>query len=482
LLIICSEMSSNSNSSSSSGSHGISSHTHGGHSTGKETRLHFDDLHLTPKKFMPRDVTAAPRRLMSPMNLLTTGSYATTTTTAHTYHEKSYGESKSELDNSSHYVNSVIQDRIFQDMQTIQQNKEIEAALRKELQLSKEYVALNGIKSHRETDDTHKITLERLKAEYESALREKTVEYEMKIQDLNTRLSFELASERSRLEASNELQMKEKETVLEIMTVKIKEREKKLLELEKALKDREISYNERIREINVRHGHDLVQQESLWKDRLEEASREAETRMLSIENKHSIEATTKEITLSAQCDAVEERFKTEYTKKLKKCEKQVKEAARAFALRLQYTEGVLNEARRETQAQHASFAAQIQALREEIELKDRRILRQQVYIDSANSVRDACVKWKDETAALCNAVLQACSTIAEIPNLDEREIVSELLKGMSSLEATTVNVKIKQQEYRKEYVAVNRKQITKVYQACQKMLQKAENYSVPGIE
>jgi hypothetical protein len=82
----------------------------------------------------------------------------------------------------------------------------------------------------------------------------------------------------------------------------------------------------------------------------------------------------------------------------------------------------------------------------------------------------------------CEQGLSGISDFCEIPNLDEREIVSELLKGMSSLEATTVNVKIKQQEYRKENVAVNRKQITKVYQACQKMLQKAENYSVPGIE
>jgi hypothetical protein len=496
--------------------------------------LHMDDLqHSTPKKFMTADLLALPRRpnLSSPINLHiatyerldrslerpleSTGRHdgrerhekhvtfdnpslaprldaAATISVAPTLFQsgggagiessvRRYGASKEE--NVENYVSNVMHERIAQDRQSLLHSKDVEATLRKGLELSKEYVALQEIKVHREIDSANQIYVDKLNYQHEKLLSTKCAEYDMKMQELISTHQHELAIQLAQLEASHNLKLKEKDSAIEVLSLKLQERENRIFDQERNMKEQMKVNNEKIFALRAKQAEDSEIQERIWKQRIEDTIADCDAKVISLESRYSIECSTKEITVEAKCEAVEDRLKAEYAKKIKKLEKQVTEAARAFALRLQYTEGVLNEARREHQAQQGHHTAQVQSLRDELELKDRRIVRMQVDIDSTNQIRNACIKWKEETSKICSAILHACASISEIPNIDEKEIVQNMLKGLkSSLDATSVNIKIKQQEYKKDNVAINRKQITKVYQTCQKTLQKAESYHVPGVE
>ena len=248
------------------------------------------------------------------------------------------------------------------------------------------------------------------------------------------------------------------------------------------MRDREKSYNDKsILQIS-KHNAELMELERVWKEKLELQQQVSAQAIEALNYKHHIDTNTKVITNEAQIQSKEEKIKAEYMKKIKKFEKQVTEAARAYALRLQYTEGVLSETRNEAERTHIHNQAQLQVLRDELEMKDRRLLRMQLSVDSVHDVIAACDKWRHEASSLASMVITACGSIHELPELaNQKDLVSGLLRGFSNVEKSNESENIRQYEMKKDNVMINRKQMTKLYQLCKKLVDKAADFRVPSV-
>ena len=146
----------------------------------------------------------------------------------------------------------------------------------------------------------------------------------------------------------------------------------------------------------------MIEIEKIWKTKLDVQLQESSQAIEALNYLHHIDTNTKIITNEAQIQTKGEKLKAEYTKKIRKFEKQVTEAARAYALRLQYTEGVLSEARNEAERAHAHSQAQMQVLRDELEMKDRRLLRMQLSVDSVHDIIKACDQWRQDASKLAS--------------------------------------------------------------------------------
>jgi hypothetical protein len=186
-------------------------------------------------------------------------------------------------------------------------------------------------------------------------------------------------------------------------------------ETKRKLQEKDAYYIDLIKQMESKHVEDLKQIDNQWKNRVkvleDEINRDQERRTMIEKAKIN----TKEASLQKKFD----KKLTKYTQKIE----QVIDYYKTKELTIL---GALEEARREIVHLQAVHIAQEQSSRNEIVLKNKRLVEIQHRLDEIDEIHRREKYWKDSAKDLASLVIHACATVEELP----RELWNSTTPGL----------------------------------------------------
>lgn len=196
--------------------------------------------------------------------------------------------------------------------------------------------------------------------------------------------------------------LEEKDTQMKLV---IAQHQRELADLKKRLQDKDEFYLGQMNNMEKLQQEKLHELDHQWKERV----RVLQDQINSDRERYAL-------TEKAKLETKEAALKMNYEKKLHKMTKKIETAVEHYKAKELMIQGALEEARREIVYLQTTHSAQEQCHREELILKDKRLVEIQQYIDEVNEYERLAKMWKAQSKDLANLVIHACATVEELPN------------------------------------------------------------------
>jgi hypothetical protein len=214
----------------------------------------------------------------------------------------------------------------------------------------------------------------------------------------------------------------------------------------------------------------LQQQELDWNARIDELRNSHASFIQKLEEKHLFDKQSFDLVESSRTEA---RFKAtteQYEKKLKKYEKQVQDVISTYHTKELKILGALEEARRECARIQSVSDAREQTLRDELSMKDRRLIAVQSRLDS---FEHACKKieiWRTLAAELARSAIHSVASAKDLPTVPEHpeDLILGMFHGFSketyrdSAQQKLIKDIDQYNKTKKRFVAMEKKALSKV--------------------
>lgn len=210
--------------------------------------------------------------------------------------------------------------------------------------------------------------------------------------------------------------------------------------------------------------------EKLHDDRVKALISEWTLKLDLAEEKHKFELDSYSKHLSSQYDAKEasadmrlelkeNQIREHYEKRLKKYEKQIMEAEQAYQSKALTVQGSLDEARRENDSLKAFYDAKEEALREEVSLKDKRLIALRGKLDQINQISKALDEWRRIAAEVAAISIRTCAKAEEFPNNPFQKYFQpgHFATSSSSINLDNINDALSQHEAEVKFIQDYRK-------------------------
>lgn len=304
-----------------------------------------------------------------------------------------------------------------------------------------------------------------------------------KYQQVQTNLNTELDTAR-KIHAAT---LKEKE---DWWQVALKSKDAEIANMQKKMKDIADDGNKRVTDTERRLIDELDRQEVMWKERIAELEAQHESHIESVRAKHKFEMDSKILTSKAHLEANEDRIKKTYEKKLKKYEKQIREVIQTYNEKELVINGSLDEARRELLQVQNSVAAKERVLREEMVLKDKRMVAMQAQLHAVDEITRIADVWRSQARDLASVIIQACVSVRDLPNVPEapKDLLSSVFQGFVKEEELNKERKHFHQELniynrlKADHVMIQKDLISRALQTSKRVVERVKAEIVPFIE
>jgi hypothetical protein len=225
---------------------------------------------------------------------------------------------------------------------------------------------------------------------------------------IETKLTSELGETKSRLDTISE----EKDT---FWGEKLASKQEEVDKLQTQLQEVMELYKKRMSEKENTCLKQLEQQEEVWKGRLAEVEDHCEQQLRGMQSKYAMELDARALTERAKLDSKEEHARISYEKKLKRYEAQVQQVIANYRDKELLIHGSLDEARKEIILARSASDAKEAALREELALKDKRVLTLQSKLHAVDDITRIADSWRENAKLLSRLVVNACVSIQDLP-------------------------------------------------------------------
>lgn len=221
-----------------------------------------------------------------------------------------------------------------------------------------------------------------------------------------------LKQEITDLSKTQQKMIDEKETHWQIL---ILERDRRIRQLEEQLQfhekewkqkshDKSEQYIAQMNAMEQQHHANLHAQETRWREKVQ-----------VIQDQINTSEEHRRLTEKAKLEAKEVALQRAFDKKIKRYTKQIETVVEHYNAKELVVQGALEEARREIIHLQAVHSAQEQCNKEELVLKDKRLVEIQQYLDEVDEISRDKQEWRTTAHELASIVIIACGTVEELP-------------------------------------------------------------------
>lgn len=255
----------------------------------------------------------------------------------------------------------------------------------------------NDLNRHKQLDLLTRSQIEDMKISYieQSMLREEKLKQELADQLRSHELIL------SARENHWKDVLDEKEKHLQVIQT---QHQRELQDFKKRLQDKDEFYIGQMSAMEKQYQQQQIDLDNRWKDRVK-----------VLQDQINMEKERHALTERAKLEAKEKALQDQHEKKVKKFTKQIESVMEHYRAKELMIQGALEEARREIINMQANHAAIEQVNREELLLKDKRLVEIQQYLDEADEINRRAEEWKSLGTELATIVIHACSTVEELP-------------------------------------------------------------------
>lgn len=255
----------------------------------------------------------------------------------------------------------------------------------------------NDLQLHRQMDLNTRAQIEDMKISYieQYLLREEKLKQELADQQ---RTNEVLLSTR---EAHWKEILDEKEKKIQIIH---EQHQREIGDYKKRLQDKDEFYVGQMSAMEKQFQQQQIDLDNRWKIRVK-----------TLEDQINMEKERHALTERAKLEAKEKALQLQHEKKVKKFTKQIESVMEHYKAKELMIQGALEEARREIINLQANHTAAQQVAREELLLKDKRLVEIQQYLDETDEFNRRADEWKSLATELATIVIHACSTVEELP-------------------------------------------------------------------
>lgn len=255
-----------------------------------------------------------------------------------------------------------------------------------------------AIQTHRQLDLSMRSQIEDMKIAY-------IEQYMLQEEKLKQELADQIRSHAA-IMAARESHWKEiVEEKVKHTEVLIAQHQREINEYKKRLHDKDEFYVGQMSAMEKQYQQQQQELDNRWKDRIK-----------VLQDQINIDKERSALTEKAKIEAKEASLQMTYEKKVKKFTKQLESVMEHYRAKELMIQGALEEARREIINLQANHAALEQVNREELLLKDKRLVEIRQYLDEADSINRRADEWKTLARELSTIVVQACATVEELPD------------------------------------------------------------------
>ena len=241
-----------------------------------------------------------------------------------------------------------------------------------------------------------------------------------------------------------------------------------MLAMQSKLMQTEQSLQERYRGMESEWQTRLHNNEAMWMNRLQELEAKHEEQIKAVRDRLELETKAKDLAFNARLEAKEASITQSYEKKLLKFEKQVEEVQQTYKNKTLVIQGALEEARRECMSMQAAFTAKEDSWREELGLKDKRLVSIQARFDDTNRLERTLEQWQKLALELATMNIETCAVALKLPELMKppedrwKDVFRELSNGKDDKSKEYEDKAEEYNKLRKSSMAINRKQLVKL--------------------
>lgn len=232
----------------------------------------------------------------------------------------------------------------------------------------------------------HKLAEQHMKSEIDNIKEEYLEQYQQTIAQQEAYYQQELALKDARI----------KDLTLEKSNI-LKEQKQKL-------KEKDDWYIAQLQSAEATYQSRLAKQEEAMKEKLQ-----------LIQDQVNTENERRSLLEKARIEAKEMSLHEAYEKKMKKFAKQIEKIMEHYRDKELVIHGNLEEARREISYLTASHEATMQAHREELGLKDKRLVDMQRELAELDEIERQLDNWRNAARDLSALVIHTCATVEELP-------------------------------------------------------------------
>lgn len=196
----------------------------------------------------------------------------------------------------------------------------------------------------------------------------------------------------------------------------INEKERQFQQLKKSLEQLQADNKENLLKKDESYISQIKKIETKFQEQIQQLLQSHHEQLYKIQDQLKKDQEFKAITDRARLEAKEKDVASKYEKKIKKYGTKVEEIIENFRVKELKITGALEEARREIVHLQANFEAKEQSFREELILKDRRLIQIQQRLDSVDDLAKVAETWRETAKDLASTVIRMCATVEDLPH------------------------------------------------------------------
>jgi DNA repair exonuclease SbcCD ATPase subunit len=193
------------------------------------------------------------------------------------------------------------------------------------------------------------------------------------------------------------------------------EKDKQYKALKESIEQKQIKHKENLSKKDQLYINQIKEIESKYQEQTQEMLKTHKDQLQKIQHQLKKDEEMKLITDRARLEAKEKEILVKYEKKMKKYAEKIEQVMEQYRLKELKITGALEEARREIIHLQANFDAKEESYREELMLKDRRLIQIQQRLDTVDDLAKVADTWRETAKDLASIVIRTCATVEDLP-------------------------------------------------------------------